>query len=789
MRSCEWLRPRLMVAICAISTGGYAGALTVPPAVALADESRPGVRKIEIEQPTNAVGRYEKLELLIRVHSRYDNPFDPNQVDVTVRLKAPGGEQLTAPAFYCQNYERRKLNQDRGHANWYYLVGRGVWKVRFAPTEIGRYVATARLKDRTGAVQSESVQFDCVPSSSKGFLRISHKDPRFFEFSDGSKFFSIGQDLAFVGEGQYVNLTKAEQIFGKLHANGANFLRIWTCCGDWAMAIEAKKSAWDRSWQRNVPIVPIPGSESDPHARKCVKIEGADGTSLTVSPSHPVALRPKTRYVLSGRFTANGPSALRVSMGGDSWEFPFKGTPKKTWQTFRKEFVAGDNEWWLGKTAVSLVGAGTIWLEELSLKEAPDGPELLWEADVNRPIRGVYNQLDCFMLDKLVEAAEQNHIYLMLCVLTRDLYMKDLSNPKSVEYNRAIRDAKKFMRYAVARWGYSTNVAAWEYFNEINPHLPTERFYKELGEYLDHADVDHHLRTTSTWSPSARDCGLPQLDIAQVHHYLRPGTKEQYKDEVAAVVEWTQFLRKYAPDKPALIGEFGLATPKWGLSNYMKQDEKAVHFHNSLWASAFAGTSGTAMFWWWDQLDRQDAYHHYRPLSAFLGDVSFVGLKALEATAGDDRLRLLGYQGDDCAYVWIFDTDATWWNQVVEMKQPAPITNARIEIQGLRPGHYSVEWWDTHKSGIVRTENVSCTQEPLQIPVPSFSGDIACKVRREACNTQRMSRGRGRPTCLPRASRRHVSRGRPRHGVVPATQDSCAYRCRAKCTMRAINRS
>jgi len=34
----------------------------------------------------------------------------------------------------------------------------------------------------------------------------------------------------------------------------------------------------------------------------------------------------------------------------------------------------------------------------------------------------MYNQLDCFMLDQLVEAAEQNDIYLMLCLFTRDLY-------------------------------------------------------------------------------------------------------------------------------------------------------------------------------------------------------------------------------------------------------------------------------------------------------------------------------------------------------------------------------
>ena len=101
--------------------------------------------------------------------------------------------------------------------------------------------------------------------------------------------------------------------------------------------------------------------------------------------------------------------------------------------------------------------------EALSLKEAAGGTELLWEADVNRPIRGYYNPLDCFMLDQIIEAAERNNIYLMLCAITRDLYMNTLSRVDSPEYRLAVEDARKFMRYAVARWGYSTSVAAWEY--------------------------------------------------------------------------------------------------------------------------------------------------------------------------------------------------------------------------------------------------------------------------------------------------------------------------------------
>jgi hypothetical protein len=703
--------------------------LAIMPAFGSGNQARPDSRKIEIEAPASAVGRYERLELTIHLDARYDNPFDPDQVDTVMLLKAPGGEQLTVPAFYCQDYERRKLNQGRDRTNWCYPAGRGAWKARFAPMQTGPYVAIAQVKDQTGTIQSKSVRFDCVPSSARGFLRPSRRDPRFLEFTDGTPFFAIGQNLAFIGEGQYVNLTKAEEIFGKLRDNGANFVRIWTCCQDWAMAIEARKSAWDRSWQRSAPIVPVPGSENAPGPRKCVKIEGSNGASIAASPSHPVALRPKTRYMLSGRFMADGATALRASVGRDSRELSFDKAAKNRWQEFKREFVTGESDFWLGRTVFSLVGDGTIWLDGVSLREAPGGPELLWEADVNRPIRGVYNQVDCFMLDQVVEAAERNGIYLMLCLLTRDLYMKDLSDDKSAQYERAVRDAKKLMRYAVARWGYSRSVAAWEYFNEIDPGLPTDPFYTEVGEYLQGIDIYHHLRTTSTWHPSAKDCRHPLLDVGQLHHYMRPEPKEQFADEVAAVLERTKFLREHAPAKPVLIGEFGLATPKWGLSEYMKQDEEGVHFHNCLWASAFAGPSGTAMFWWWDQLDRQDAYRHYRPLAAFLTDISFVGLQPLKATASSDQNQLLGYQSDNVAYFWIFDKQATWWNQVLDKKQPTPISGETVEVRGLRPGNYRIEWWDTQEGRTIRAEQVSRGQEALQIQVPSFSGDIACKIR------------------------------------------------------------
>jgi hypothetical protein len=333
------------------------------------------------------------------------------------------------------------------------------------------------------------------------------------------------------------------------------------------------------------------------------------------------------------------------------------------------------------------------------------------------------------MLDQIVESAAEHGIYLMLCLLTRDLYMSALSEEDSDAYDQAISDAKKLMRYVVARWGYSTNVAAWEYWNEMDPGKPTDRFYTEVGDYLERVDVYRHLRTTSTWHPSARDCRHPKLDVAQEHHYMRPG-RDDFKDEVQSIIEQTQFLREHAPNKPALIGEFGLATEKWGLSDYMKQDVQGVHFHNCLWASAFAGSSGTAMFWWWDQLDRQDAYVHYRPLSRYLEGVCFAGLRPIDLAGSPDGIRALGYQGDECAYLWVVSKEATWWDLVAEGREPEAVTEAAIELAGLQPGRYRVTWWDTHAGAMLKTDELAVRRGPLTLQIPTFFRDRACKIVR-----------------------------------------------------------
>jgi hypothetical protein len=397
-----------------------------------------------------------------------------------------------------------------------------------------------------------------------------------------------------------------------------------------------------------------------------------------------------------------------------------------------------------------------VWLDGLSLREAPDGPELLEEADVNRPTMGVYNLRDSFILDKVIEAAERHGIYLQVCLLsnpTRDLYMARLKDPTSPEYEEAIVYARRIFRYAVARWGYSTAVAVWEFFNEMNPGLPTDRFYAEVGRYIKAIDPYQRPITTSAWHSHPRDWRHPQLDIANEHFYLRPSEKEEtWKDEVASVLARVRFVREHMPsDRPAMLAEFGLATKDWRQSPYMNRDAKLSHFHNSLWASALSGLAGTALFWWWETLDRMNAYEHYRPLAAFLKGIPLNrgDWRDLRASVSDPRVRAVGLQARERVDLWLFNSEASWYRTLVEGAKPNRVRGARVVVEGLVPGTYRVQWWHTYEGRVVGEEQVATADGRLRLRAPDFSTDIACRAVR-VTPTSPSSEGDGRRAERPR---------------------------------------
>lgn len=680
---------------------------------------------------------FQRFDFHIQVSEPTPDPESLDGVHLDLFIGLPSGASLVLPAFAHQPYQVAQRPGGSGRmVDWLYPAGEPRWEARFTPTQPGRHTASARLQIGLLTYHSESVSFDAAAPARPPFVRVHPKDPRFFSTLDGSPFFPVGLNLAFIGPSQYLTLERFDSVLAKMAASGANFARIWTGCEDWALGLEARKSAWGRSWDWQPPFVAQTGAAGYHDPGWVILLGEPEAASRTLAPTAPIALLASTRYRLTGyarsapKTPASSPLSLNVSLEGHGTLAPVRPIGGKDWQSFEAEFVTAPDEWWLPNLRFTVPERQKVLLKALSLREAAGGPELLGEADPNRSLRGRVNPFDCAMLDHLVESAENQGVMLQLCLFTRDHYRSDLADAQSPAYARATKDAQNLLRYAVARWGYSPSLFAWEYFNEMDPNAPTARFHDALGRYLRQADPYHHLRTTSGWAPAPAHWTHPELDIADLHWYLRPSWGELSHDAAGAVLDRATLLRRHAADRPAVLGEFGLADDRWGLSPWMRRDPEGIHFHNALWASAFSGLSGTASFWWWETIDQLDYYHHFRPLTEFLRGLPWASPHLMQAqSATSQGSRALLWQNHTAVYGWIANPQATWWKRVEDRIDPTPIDSDHLDVSGLVPGSYQLLWLDTWQGTPIATTAVEVRSDrPCTLDLPGYTTDVAFRL-------------------------------------------------------------
>lgn len=680
-------------------------------------------RTVRVTGGAETVEQYARVEYVIEAPLVFDDPLDSGDVDVHAIVKLPSGKTETVPAFYYQPFEYKSLAHGRDKADWLYPVGQAQWRLRYAPRQVGVHKLQVVAIDRKRRQTSAPMRLVCTASKRRGFVRVAGEDPRYFAFDNGECFFPVGQNMAYVR-----TLSRTRAMLRGFAAAGGNYIRVWTCCEDWALGIASRKSAWGRSWMNDWPIGLKPDRDAYHTNRLCVHLSGAKGRSLPVRPSYRIACRPATKYVLRGRLRTADGAAVQVRLSGrDAKPWTHSGAK---WTTFRHEITTGEGQHWFPAITLTLAEGGRAWLDSLSLTESAGGPDLLWEADVNRVPRRAINPTDGYLLDQVVAAAEEAGVYLQLCLLTRDHYMPAIRSADGRAYQAAVRDAKNLLRYAVARWGASTHVVTWEYFNETDPGRNWLPLYRACAGHLDAVDPHRHLRGTSSWAPNPKDWTSACLDVADEHYYMRPSSKELYHDAAAAVLSRARKLRQWAESRPALVSEFGVLNDKWRPTPDLARDKDYLHHHNALWASALSGLSGTVMHWLWDDMHKRSLYANYRGLSAFVKGVPFHTAKmhATQATVSDAGVRVVGRQNAQRAYVWLADRQAVWWHLGPDKPAPTPHRGVTVTLSGLASGPRDVQWWDTRTGKITHRGRVQSDGKTLRLNVPDVTGDIACKI-------------------------------------------------------------
>ncbi|MGE3840921.1 MAG: BACON domain-containing carbohydrate-binding protein, partial [Vicinamibacterales bacterium] len=141
-------------------------------------------------------------------------------ISVDAEFTDPKGNRFVQPAFYSQEYR----DEVRDGRDWHLPTGVFRWKVRFSPNREGRWQFRLRAKDRGGVAESAWSSVLVVPSASKGFIKVSADDPRYFEFDDGSGFFGTGVQMREFLEDPVV---RGDVELSRLGTNGMSFVRMW----------------------------------------------------------------------------------------------------------------------------------------------------------------------------------------------------------------------------------------------------------------------------------------------------------------------------------------------------------------------------------------------------------------------------------------------------------------------------------------------------------------------------------------------------------------------------------
>ena len=235
-------------------------------------------------------------------------------------------------------------------------------------------------------------------------------------------------------------------------------------------------------------------------------------------------------------------------------------------------------------------------------------------------------------MDRLISLSDSLGVYMMLTLGQGAYNLKDggfspnatdfFVNPKSKERY------KNRLRYFIARWGYSTSIGAWEFFNEVdnvqfgNQNKPISadsivQWHNEMSTYIKQIDPYQHLVTTSI---SHRDLkglnSLVNIDFNQKHIYKNtasiPGTIVKYEADFK---------------KPYVIGEYGY---EWDWSKNFNDFPEGMDsdFKRGLWYGLFSPTPILPMSWWWEYFDN-------RGTDAYFNRIKTVSEQMLAAGKGD----------------------------------------------------------------------------------------------------------------------------------------------------------
>ena len=330
----------------------------------------------------------------------------------------------------------------------------------------------------------------------------------------------------------------------------------------------------------------------------------------------------------------------------------------------------------------------------------------------------------------------------------------------------AIKKTKNLIKYIVSRWGFATNLHAWELWNEVNQIrtfnsslLPPKSYdfyiinwHQDMYNYINQIDPFKHLITTS-YAGGIDNTNIPVfniVDFSQTHDYKDPitNTNDDFQNHFYAVAEAASQL-----NKPYMNGEWGVIDT---VNPYLWKDNDPNGFelHNSLWSSSFSTSMGAVSNWFWnnDYIKGLNLFHMYGSMASFMNNLpipssSFSPQKITNING--IRSYYMANTNTDTIYGWLQDINfhfqnlrltpdgTTYLMTLNPIYKPTPNTsNNEITLPvsiNQNNKSFIVEWYSAETGLIYQTASVISANNTIILNMPislrtSAFGDAVFKV-------------------------------------------------------------
>lgn len=648
---------------------------------------------IRVLPAAGKIGRFETLTARIALSTPFTNPYDSDDIQVDLLVNTPDGQKLALPCFYTSGSSEESE-----------------WEARYTAMQAGKHSCRIQVVSQGDSSRSGIFHLKVMESGRDGFLRLNPQSLYSFVFDSGKRYRGVGLNVCWEMQSDWKH--PYETYFDELERNHADFMRIWMC--PWNLPLEwARVPSYEvltdefENWEKTYSHSPglqlvrdVNRQTEEDSSRITMRSNSTETIVYQLENIRKFKVKLFYRQRLSEDKIKCYWSTDDVSYTPIEIEFSQAWDTQTDWQrvfiAYIKELPAGANylKIELLKDMEGTPNLASIEIEHGEATEVLDAPGL-----------GRYYEKTAKRLDEILRLAEEKGVYIMLAHdyhgLFKDYIDRWASNAewRTCPYNaanggpcetptdfftnaEAKKIYKKRLRYMVARWGFSTYLACWEFWNEIDnvmewQGVPAEAittWHREMADYLKEIDPYEHLVTTSVVYrevPGLWD--IENLDFTQHHNY---GPTNDMKTSILNYVNRFQ--------KPDVVGEYALGWKGPGKDQPAELYEGKMH--NGLWRGMFSPTPVLPLTWWWEWHLQKQHYHHFRAAADFVAlmitkneDV----LGEITVSGGAAKVECLGLKSGDDRFVWLRNPGAEVQNEL------------SLTVEGTGTSQFIAKYYDT----------------------------------------------------------------------------------------------